>query len=334
MQADHLSVQKAYPLTGSEMEIVLLLLFAITIATIAMGIKIVPQSRKYVVTRLGAYHATLGAGVNLTIPLIERVHSDISIADQVINDVRLDVVSADNVVFGVELLVVYRIVQPELAVFRVDSVNDLVIGLVKSLVRSELGKVELDAVQSDRESLNHAIRAALTEAGQDYGVIISRSEITDVQLNEATQKAMSEVLEAERERRAAITRAEGQKRAIELRADAELYEKSKQAEAILVTANATAEANVKIGKAIEEGGLDATRFQIAQMQVDAVAQLAGSPNAKLVMIPGDVSDGFTRAAAILADASASTGGPAGGSGQRPIQRPAQARTPATPPAGA
>jgi regulator of protease activity HflC (stomatin/prohibitin superfamily) len=79
------------------------------------GVRIVPQSEEFVITRLGAYSRTLRAGVNIIVPLLERVHARVSVADQVVNDVRLDVVSRDNVVFSVELLVVYRIREPELA---------------------------------------------------------------------------------------------------------------------------------------------------------------------------------------------------------------------------
>ncbi len=279
------------------------LLALFLVLTVLLGVRVVPQSNEWVVTRLGAYNRTLRAGVNLIIPYVERVHSKVSVADQVLNDVRLDVVSKDNVVFTIELLVVYRIVKPEYAVFRVDDVRELVIGLVKSLVRSEIGKVELDMVQQDRETLNGAIRVALSEAGDDYGLVISRSEITDVQLNEATQRAMAEVLEAERQRRAAITRAEGEKRAVELAADAALYERQREAEAARVTADATAYANGVIAAAIAEHGAEAARFQIAERQIEAVRALAAGENAKLVMIPGDVSDGFTRAAAILSEAA-------------------------------
>lgn len=292
--------------------IALILLIAFIVLTVALGVRVVPQSQEYVVTRLGAYNRTLRAGVNLIIPYLEAVHSKVSIADQVINDVRLDVVSRDNVVFNIELLVVFRIMKPELAVFRVSDVHDLVIGLVKSLVRSEIGKVELDMVQQDRETLNLAIRAALSEAGDDYGLVISRSEITDVQLTETTQRAMAEVLEAERARRAQITRAEGEKRAVELAADAELYRQQRLAEAVKVTADATAYANGVIGGAIADHGAEAARFQIAERQIEAVKALAESRNAKLVMIPGDVADGFTRAAAILADLRADAPAPSAG----------------------
>jgi regulator of protease activity HflC (stomatin/prohibitin superfamily) len=276
-----------------------LVIVALLLAAL-LGVKIVPQSQEYVVTRLGRYQRTLGAGVGWIVPLIERVHAKISIADQVLRDVDLGVVSKDNAVFRVQLLVVYRVVKPELAVFRVDNVRELVKGLVEALVRAEIGKIELDALQAEREALNVAIREKLAEAGSDYGVLISRAEITGVALEESTQRDMAEVLAAERERRATETRAAGDKRATELAADAALYQAQKEAEAARVTADATAYANQVIGRAIAEHGAEPAQFQIAERQIAALTRLAESANAKLVMLPGDAADGFTRAAALLA----------------------------------
>ena len=167
-------------------------------------------------------------------------------------------------------------------------------------LRAELGKVELDAVQQERESLNIAIREALEEAADDYGINISRAEITDVELKQETERAMGEVLEAERQRRAAIMRAEGEKRAVELRADAALYERQKEAEALLVTARATADSNRVIREGMADGGAEAAKFQIAERQIEAFAKLAASPNSKIIVLPGDATDGLTRAATILA----------------------------------
>jgi regulator of protease activity HflC (stomatin/prohibitin superfamily) len=290
------------------MELVLILILAILVFAY-LGVKIVPQSESWVITRLGAYSQTLQAGVNFIIPVIDKVHSRVPINDQVLTNIELEVVSKDNVVYGAQLLVVYRIQDPAAAVFRVNSIKDLVVGLVQSLVRSELGKVELDQVQSDRGSLNVALLEALEDAGKTYGIRISRSEIIDVKLNEQTQRAMSEVLSAERLRRAAITRAEGERRAAELAADGDLYQAQKQAEAILAIAKANAESNRIIAESMS-GGETATRalaFQTARMQVDALEKLASSDNAKLIMLPGGASSAFLEAAAVLTAGDAKKG---------------------------
>jgi len=252
------------------MELILALAVLIVLIVL-MGLKIVPQAQNFVVTRLGAYHRTLDAGVNVIVPFLDKVHSKVPVNDQVLNDIQLEVVSADNVVFGAKLLVVYRIENAEAAVFRVNKIDELVIGLVQSLVRSELGKVELDAVQSDRGSLNVALLTALEDAGKTYGIRISRSEIIDVNLNATTQAAMAEVLAAERERRAAITRAEGERRATELNADAELYEAQRKADAIRAIAQANAESNRMLALSLDsDSAREALIFQTARMQVEAL----------------------------------------------------------------
>jgi regulator of protease activity HflC (stomatin/prohibitin superfamily) len=276
-----------------------LFIIALLLAAL-LGVKIVPQSQEFVVTRLGRYARTLGAGVGFIVPLIERVHAKVSVADQVLSDVRLGVVSKDNAVFDLQLLVVYKVREPEKAVFRVNDVRELVRGLVESLVRAEVGQIDLDDLQVEREKLNAAIREKLSQAGQDYGVVISRAEITGVELDAATLADMAEVLAAERSRRATETRAAGDKRATELAADAALYEAQRVAEATRVTAEATAYANEVVGKAIAQHGSEPAQFQIAERQIAALTTLAGSANAKLIMLPGDAADGFTRAAAILA----------------------------------
>lgn len=284
------------------MEIILLLLIALGVFGF-LAVKIVPQSEAWVVTRLGAYNETLNAGVNWIVPGIDKVHSKVAINDQVISGLDMELVSKDNVVYGVQLLIVYKIQDPKTAVFRVNSIKDLVIGLVQSLVRSELGKIELDQVQSDRGSLNIALLEALEDAGRTYGIQISRSEIIDVRLNPQTQKAMSEVLSAERLRRAAITRAEGERRATELAADARLYEAEKEAQAILAIANANAESNRVLSEALSSGptAQHALNFQATRLQVDAIEKIASSENAKLIMLPGSASNAFLEAAALFAD---------------------------------
>lgn len=274
---------------------------ALVALTAYKGVRVVPQSQNWVVTRLGAHHSTLDSGLNFIVPFFDKVHSKVPVNDQVLNDLKLEVVSSDNVVYAVQLLAVYKITDAARAVFRVNSVQRLVIGLVQSLARAELGAVELDSVQKDRASLNASLQSALEQAGETYGIQITRVEITDVQLNERTQKAMSEVLAAERERRAAILRAEGQRKATELAADAELYEAERRADAIRAIATANAEANGTIAASLEgDAAQRALTFQTARMQVEALEGVAKSANAKLIMLPGGASNAFLDAAAVMA----------------------------------
>jgi regulator of protease activity HflC (stomatin/prohibitin superfamily) len=289
------------PLAGADgLGVTLVVLAAVLVLLVVLAVRIVPQSEAFVVTRLGRFHRVLGPGPNLILPILDRVHQRVDVKDRVLPELRLDVVSKDNVVFSIEAAIFYRVVEPEKAVFRVGDIEGAVVALVKSLVRAEIGKIELDMVQQDRQTIAESLREALQQASDDYGVNISRCEITDVILTPSTQKAMMEILEAERQRRATITRSEGQKRAVELAADAALYEAEKRAEAQIVTARATADAMGLIGAAIDGQGADAAAFQIAERQIAAMAQLAASPGRQTILYPTATFEGGALMAAALA----------------------------------
>jgi regulator of protease activity HflC (stomatin/prohibitin superfamily) len=170
----------------------------------------------------------------------------------------------------------------------------------ESIIRSAAGKLELDDIQSSRQQMNDEILKNLREAAEVWGLEITRSEITDVRVDEATKQAQRQQLNAERERRATVAKAEGERQRVELEADAQLYEATKQAEAIKLTADAEAYAVVKkaeadaeqtkvIAEAISNNGQPAIDFEILKRQVDAIGKLASSSNAKTIVLPTDVT---------------------------------------------
>ena len=135
---------------------------------------------------------------------------------------------------------------------------------------------------------------------QKSGALITRSEITDVRVDEATKQAQRQQLNAERERRATVAKAEGERSRVELEADAELYEATKKAEAIKLTADADAYAVIKkaeadaqqtkmIAEAIADNGQPAVDFEILKRQVDAIAKMGSSENTKTIVLPTDVT---------------------------------------------
>ena len=155
-------------------------------------------------------------------------------------------------------------------------------------------------MQSSREAMNQEIASRLTKAAEVWGVEVTRTEILDVLVDEATKTSQRLQLNADRERRAAIATAEGERRSIELKADAELYEAEKQAEAVRVTADAEAyavkikaEADAEqtrlVAEAIKNDGQPAINFEIMKRQVDGISDLAGSNQSKTVVIPTDIT---------------------------------------------
>ncbi len=234
--------------------IVLLLLAIFIIISLFLGVRIVPQSQKYVVERFGRLRAVLGPGINLIVPFVDTVAHKVSILERQLPNQRQDAITTDNVLVQVETSVFYRIMEPEKTVYRIRDVDAAILTTVAGIVRSEIGTMELDEVQSNRARLTQKIGAAIADVVDDWGIVVTRAELLDVNLDEATRAAMLQQLNAERARRAAVTEAEGKRRAVELAADGELYAAEQEAKAKRITADAEAYATGVIAEAIAKNG--------------------------------------------------------------------------------
>jgi len=210
-----------------------------------------------------------------------------------------------------ETTVFFRIVDASRSVYRIRDVDAAIHTAATSIVRSAAGKLELDDLQSSRESMTVEIAHNLQEAADIWGIEITRTEITDVIIDNQTRDAQRQQLNAERERRAAIARAEGDKRSIELAADARLYEAQRAAEAVRVEADADAyavkvhaEAEAEqtrlIAVAISEGGQPAIDYEILKQQVEAMGSLASSEATKTLILPTNVTGVLGGLEALLA----------------------------------
>ncbi len=269
-----------------------LLLAAFIILCIYKGVKIVSQSDKHVVERFGRLRTVLGPGINFIVPFLDRVAHKISILERQLPNANQDAITADNVLVQVETSVFYRITEPEKTVYRIRDVDAAIATTVAGIVRAEIGKMELDEVQSNRNMLISTIKEAVEEAVDDWGIEVTRAELLDVNLDQATRDAMLQQLNAERERRAAVTRAEGEKRAVELNADAELYAAEQAAKARRVLAEAEAFATSTIANAIQDNGLEAAQYQVALKQVEALNALGASASSSTIVVPANALEAF------------------------------------------
>ena len=283
----------------SETTALLILFFALL--TIYKGAKVVPQSEEFVIERFGKFRCKLSAGLNFIIPFLDVVAHRISILERQLPEFRISVITRDNVEVQLEATVFYRIEDPAKSVYRIRDVD---LGLntnATSVVRSAAGRLELDELQSSRESMNEEISVNLQKPADDWGIKITRTEITDVIIDEQTKDAQRQQLNAERERRAAIARSEGEKRSVELAAEAKLYEAQKEAEALRITADATAYAvEVKakadaeqtrlVAAAIADNGQPAVNFEIMKRQVEALGEVASADNSKTIIMPTNIAN--------------------------------------------
>ncbi|MCA2014415.1 SPFH domain-containing protein [Pararhodobacter sp. CCB-MM2] len=272
--------------------IVLILLALFIIISVFLGVRIVPQSQKYVVERFGRLRAVLGPGINLIVPFVDTVAHKVSILERQLPNQRQDAITTDNVLVQVETSVFYRIMEPEKTVYRIRDVDAAILTTVAGIVRSEIGTMELDEVQSNRARLTQKIGAAIADVVDDWGIVVTRAELLDVNLDEATRAAMLQQLNAERARRAAVTEAEGKRRAVELAADGELYAAEQEAKAKRISADAEAYATGVIAEAIAKNGLEAAQYQIAIAQVEAMKQVAEGPGKQTIVLPANMIEAF------------------------------------------
>lgn len=262
------------------------------IVCIFLGVRIVPQSEKHVVERFGRLRSVLGPGINFVVPFLDKVAHKISILERQLPTARQDAITTDNVLVAVETSVFYRITEPEKTVYRIRDVDGAIATTVAGIVRSEIGKMELDQVQSNRAEVAVNIREQVRLLVDDWGIEVTRAEILDVNLDDATRTAMLQQLNAERARRALVTEAEGKKRAVELNADAELYAAQREAEQRRVLADAEAYATGVIAEAIKMNGIEAAQYQVALKQVEALAAVGQGAGRQTIIVPAQALEAF------------------------------------------
>ncbi|WP_120501369.1 SPFH domain-containing protein [Roseovarius sp. EL26] len=280
-------------LVSSNLLFILLAVFVFVL--IFRGVKIVPQSEQHVVERFGRLRAVLGPGINFIVPFLDKVRHKISILERQLPTASQDAITKDNVLVQVDTSVFYRITQPEKTVYRIRDVDAAIATTVAGIVRAQIGQMDLDDVQANRGGLIDTIQSSVEDAVDDWGIEVTRAEILDVNLDQATRDAMLQQLNAERARRAQVTEAEGAKRAVELNADAELYAAEQIAKARRVQAEAEAYATSTVAAAIAENGLEAAQYQVALKQVEALNKLGSSPSSSTILVPANALEAFGNA---------------------------------------
>ena len=277
--------------------------FALILAVIAAlfvvrTIKIVPQQHAWVVERLGKYDRTLTPGLKFVVPFIERVAYKHSL-----KEVPLDVpsqvcITKDNTQLQVDGIIYFQVTDPMRASYGSSNYIQAITQLAQTLLRSVIGKMELDKTFEERDQINAAVVSALDEAATNWGVKVLRYEIKDLTPPAEILRSMQAQITAEREKRALIAASEGRKQEqiniatgereafiarSEGQRQAEINKAHGEAAAIVAVADATAEALRKVGQAIREpGGEQAVQLKVAQQALEAFAQLAQKNNTMIV----------------------------------------------------
>ncbi|WP_374592407.1 SPFH domain-containing protein [Aquabacterium sp.] len=281
-----------------------LVLFVLAIVFVTQAIKVVPQQHAWVVERLGKYNTTLVPGLNFIMPFVDRVAYK-----HVLKEIPLDVpsqicITKDNTQLQVDGIIYFQITDPMRASYGSSNYVFAITQLAQTLLRSVIGKMELDKTFEERDQINASVVNALDEAATNWGVKVLRYEIKDLTPPAEILRAMQAQITAEREKRALIAASEGRKQEqinlasgereafiarSEGQRQAEINQAQGQAAAIVAVADATADAIRKVAQAIQQpGGEQAVQLKVAEKAVEAYAQLAQKNNTMIV--PGNMSE--------------------------------------------
>ncbi len=191
--------------------VALIVFVVIILAIVISGIKVVPQSKAYVIERLGAYRETWQTGLHFCIPIFERIAKEVSLKEQVVDFAPQPVITKDNVTMQIDTVVFYQITDAKLYAYGVESPIMAIENLTATTLRNIIGEMELDNTLTSRDTINAKIRSILDEATDPWGIKINRVELKNIKPPAEIQDAMEKQMKAERQRREAILRAEGEK---------------------------------------------------------------------------------------------------------------------------
>jgi len=282
--------------------IILIILVVIFIS----GIKIIPQSKAYVVERLGAYHRTMQTGMHYVIPFIERISNKVSLKEIVKDFAPQPVITKDNVTMQIDTVVYFQITDPKLYSYGVENPINAIENLTATTLRNIIGELELDETLTSRDVINTKMRSILDEATDPWGVKVNRVEVKNILPPRDIQESMEKQMRAERERREAILKAEGEKKAAILiaegekestilRADAEKEAKIKKAEAEAAAILKIQEATAQGLKLLKDAKVDESVLKLKSY--DAMVNVANG-NATKIIVPSDLQ-GLVTAGTVL-----------------------------------
>lgn len=201
--------------------IIAAVLVLIVVFILVRCIRVVQQSKAYIVERLGAYHTTWNVGLHFKVPFIERIAKVVSLKEQVADFQPQPVITKDNVTMQIDTVVYFQITDPMLYTYGIDRPLVAIENLSATTLRNIIGDLELDQCLTSRDVINTKMRSILDEATDPWGIKVNRVELKNILPPKDIQNAMEKQMKAERERREAILRAEGEKKAAILTAEGE-----------------------------------------------------------------------------------------------------------------
>ena len=264
-------------------------ILAFVFVTIARGVRIIPQGEEWIVQRLGKYRVTLLPGLRFIIPYFDSVAYKVTTKDIILDVQEQEVITRDNAVIVVNAIAFIKVTDPVKAVYGVENFSEAIRNMIMTTLRSIVGEMELDHALSSRDMIKTRLKAGVADEALDWGLTVKSVEIQDIKPSESMQRAMELQASAERERKAMVTKAEGEKQAMILTAEARLESAKRDAEAQIMLADASSQAIAKVTAAFGENELPML-YLLGEKYIASLGKMAESPNAKTVLLPGDLQN--------------------------------------------
>ena len=274
----------------------ILILIILGIIVIFAGVKTVPQGYHYTVERFGRYTKTLTPGLNLIVPFIDKIGHKLNTMEQVLEVPSQEVITRDNATVVADGVTFYQILDAAKAAYEVLGLENAVLNLTMTNIRTVLGSMDLDQLLSNRDEINTKLLRVVDAAAEPWGVKVTRIEIKDInppadlvdsmaRQMKAERDKRAAILEAEGLRQAAVLQAEGEKQSLVLEAEGRKEAAFRDAEARERAAEAEAKATEVVSDAIAKGDVQAVNYFVATKYVDALAEMSRSPNQKVLFLP-------------------------------------------------
>lgn len=287
--------------------IIFLFILVVVIIFLLSNIKVVPQSKAYVIERLGKYLTTWDTGIHVKIPFIDRIAKAVSLKEQIVDFAPQAVITKDNVTMKIDTVVFFAITDPKLYCYGVEAPLAAIENLTATTLRNIIGELELDATLTSRDTINTKIRAILDEATDPWGIKVNRVELKNILPPKEIQDSMEKQMKAERERREAILRAEGDKQSRILEAqgfkESKILEAEAEKQSAILRADAVREQKIREAEGeaqailkIKQAEADGIRMINEANPSDAVVKIksleafasAANGNATKIIIPSEI----------------------------------------------